>query len=87
MPLLEVDACVIQVHLCEAFHLSRYLRDSGAISTLSRSPRSTVVLVKTLRHGADDVARSVVTHGFGFGYRNNTSRSAPTTIHFRFLFY
>jgi len=45
--------------LCEAFHLGRYLRDSGAISTLSRSPRSAVVLVKTLRHGADDVARSL----------------------------
>jgi len=55
--------CVIQVHLCEAFHLSHYLRDSGAGSTLSRSPRSAVVVVKTLRRGADNVARSVIYGG------------------------
>ena len=47
--------------MCEAFHLGRYLRDSGAMSTLSRSSRSAVVLVKTLRRGADDIARSVFT--------------------------
>ena len=57
-----VCVCVIQVHLCEAFHLNHYLRDSGAISTLSRSPRSTVVVVKTLRRAADNVARLVSPH-------------------------
>jgi len=65
----SVGMCVIQIHLCEAYQVGRYIRDSGAISTITRSSRSAVVLVKTLRHAADDLARSVIllTHGFGFG--------------------
>ena len=51
-----------QVHLCEAFHLGRYVRDSGAVSTLSRAARSTVVVVKALQRGADDLAKFVVFH-------------------------
>lgn len=49
--------------------MGRYIRDSGAISTITRSTRSAVVLVKTLRHCADDLARSGLgSHGFGFGF-------------------
>jgi hypothetical protein len=45
-----------QVHLCEAFHLQDYISEIGA-SFKPNASRSTVVLVKTLRRNANDLAR------------------------------